>query len=80
LTNYEQENFTLDDYLSVLRSEMMKSEKQTTDISKEFENLKRHALITELDRNIVTSLIQSIHISEPTIVDGEKTYKIDIKV
>ena len=41
--------------------------------------LQHYADITELNRTIVTNLIKSIHISEPTKVDGEIQYEIEIR-
>ncbi|MCL2573682.1 MAG: DUF4368 domain-containing protein [Defluviitaleaceae bacterium] len=46
---------------------------------REIEKLQRYADITELNRTIVTSLIKSIHISEPTEIDGEKQYEVEIR-
>ena len=79
MNGYEQEKITLDDGLSSLRIEKLRAESQSADISKELDKLRQHADISQLNRAIVTSLIKSIHISEPTVVDGEKQYAIEIR-
>lgn len=79
MNGYEKEKLKLDGDLSSLRMEKLKSECQTTDISREIDKLRLHADIAELNRAIVTSLIKSIHISEPMITNGKKQYAIEIR-
>jgi len=79
MSGYEKEKQKLDDDLIALRIEKLKAESQTADLSREIEKLQCYAEITELNRTIVTSLIKSIHISEPTEIDGEKQYEIEIR-
>jgi hypothetical protein len=79
VSGYEKEKFKLENDLSALLIEKIKAESQTADLTKELEKLRQHADIEELNRTIVTSLINSIHISEPTTVNGEKQYAIDIR-
>ena len=79
MSGYEKEKQKLDDDLIALRIEKLKAESQTEDLSREIEKLQRYADITELNRTIVTSLIKSIHISEPTEIDGEKQYEVEIR-
>ena len=54
-------------------------ESQTKDIAHEVAKLKEYAEITELTRDVIASLINSIHISEPRKVDGQKVYDIEIR-
>ena len=79
MSGYEQEKIMLYEDLSALRIEKLRADSQIADISKELDKLRKHADIAQLNRAIVTSLIKSIHISEPTIVDGEKQYGIEIR-
>ena len=65
--------------LAGLQIEIMQNDSLTADISHEIDNLKQYAEITELNRGIVTSLIQSILVSEPRKVDGQKVYDIEIR-
>ena len=79
LSVYDAERIKLESELSGLQKEMIEMESQTADISREIDNLKQYAEVQELNRQIVTSLIQSIHVSEPRKVDGEKFYDIKIR-
>ena len=79
MKGYEQEKLKLDDDLSTIRIEKLKAESQTSDISKEIDKLRLHTEISNLNRTIVTNLIKSIHISEPTINGKEKEYEIEIR-
>jgi hypothetical protein len=51
---------------------------KTFEMSSEIEKLKKYAEITELTREVVTSLIKSIHVSEPVRNDKEVSYNIEI--
>ncbi|MCL2576780.1 MAG: recombinase family protein [Defluviitaleaceae bacterium] len=79
MSSYEKEKSKLEDDIAALRIEKLKAESQTADLSKELAKLRSYADINELNRAIVTSLIKSIHISEPTMVNGEKQYAIEIR-
>ena len=62
-----------------MQVEITNNESQTTDISREIDNLKQYAEITTLDRGIVTNLIQSIYVSEPKKVNRKKVFDIEIR-
>jgi len=79
LEGYDAEKTNLEKELSGLQVEIANNESQTTDISREIENLKQYAEITKLDRGIVINLIQSIHVSEPKKMDGKKVFDIEIR-
>jgi len=79
LNGYDAEMIKLESELSDLQTEMLRTESETTDISQEIENLKQYAEITELTREVVTNLIQSIHVPEGRKVDEEKVYDIEIR-
>jgi len=78
LQKYESEKQSLHEQLEKIRLDLLNAESQTTCIEKEVKNLIKYAEITELNRSIVTSLIQSIHISQPSKVDGKRKYEFDI--
>ena len=79
LQQYKKEKEELESELSTLHDQLLESESRSKDIVSEVEKLKQFAEIMELNRQIVTCLVQSIHISEPKVCDGEKTYGIEIR-
>ena len=76
---YEAEKQSIHEKLEIIRLDLLNAESQTTGIEKEVRNLIKYAEITELNRTIVTSLIQSIHISQPVKIDGKREYEFDIR-
>jgi hypothetical protein len=79
LQRYEDEKGELDNELAELKNKMLEMEGQTRNIAHEVDKLMEYAEITELTRDVVSSLINSIHISEPRKVDGQKIYDIEIR-
>jgi len=79
LSKYELEKCEFEDALSAINAEKLRIDSQKTDIARELENLKQYSQITALNRRIVTSLIETAHVSESQLVAGEKTYEIDIR-
>ena len=79
LGKYDIEKTDLEKELAGLQIEILQNDSLATDIAREIDNLKQYAEITELDRGIVTNLIQSVHISEPRKADGKKVYDIEIR-
>ena len=79
LNGYKKEKSDIESELSELQVEIFKTETQAMDMTQEIENLKQYAEITELNRKIVTNLIQAIYISEPVKNDGQKVYDIEIR-
>jgi len=79
LNGYQKEKSEIEAELSGIQMEILRIESQTTDITQEVENLKQYAAITELNRKVVTNLIQAVYISEPEKVNGKKVYDIEIR-
>jgi len=79
LSGYKAENEVLQAELKNVRFEAMEAEAQTENITRDVENLKQYTEITELNRKVVTSLIQSIHISEPSLNGRERNYDVEIR-
>jgi hypothetical protein len=70
LKRYEGEKAGLNSEIDKQKIRLIESECQTQDISKEVYKLKQYMKITELNRKIVISLIQSIYIAEPKKISG----------
>jgi DNA invertase Pin-like site-specific DNA recombinase len=79
VSGYTDEELSIKTELSNLRNSVEQLKSRKKDITKDMENLKKYIEIKELDRKIVTSLIQSIHISEPEKVNDIKKYDIEIR-
>ena len=79
LQTYQQDRTEAERELYSTRKQKLIAENTAADLTEEVSRLKRYSEITELNRTIVSSLIQSIHISEPRRTDGRKEYDIEIR-
>jgi hypothetical protein len=79
LGDYQREKAEVEAKLPELLKEMLLAENQTADIAQEVESLKQYAEIRELNRKIVTKLIQAVYVSEPEKVSGQRVYAITIR-
>ncbi|MCL1844088.1 MAG: recombinase family protein [Defluviitaleaceae bacterium] len=76
---YAVEQTELEAKLPILTATLESASSQIADLSAELETLKQHAEITELTREIVTSLIRVINVHEPKQNGKQREYDIEIR-
>jgi predicted nucleic acid-binding Zn-ribbon protein len=76
---YQRDISALESELPILITALETAESQKADMSEEIKKLKCYAGVKELTREVVTNLIQTIYISEPTGKGKKKAYNLEIQ-
>jgi len=76
---FDKEKLELQAKLPILIDALELANSQMEDVGAEIDTLKQHTEITELTREVVTSLIRVIYIGEPKQNGNEREYDIEIR-